>query len=104
VKQVCSVVAKMCHFHSLRALLQPAEGHCLLKSWDANCKYNLIYRQAAGLVCNKTAEFPCEVQTCNWTEGHAVVLNVENEAEAAEVVAIVQWQYSEACCKRFRDS
>jgi hypothetical protein len=77
VKQVCSVLSEMCHFHSLRALLQQAGGYCLLKGWDANCKYNLIYEQAAGLVCIKTAEFPCEVQICNWTEDHAVDLNVE---------------------------
>jgi hypothetical protein len=89
VKQVCSVLAKMCHFHSLRALLQQAGSYCLQKGWDASCKCSLIYGQAAGLVCNKTAEFQCEVQTCNWTEGHAVDLNVEDEEEEAEAVALV---------------
>jgi hypothetical protein len=48
------------------------------------------YGQAGGLVCNKTVEFRCEVQTCNLTEGHAVGLNVEDEEEEeAEFVAIV---------------
>jgi uncharacterized protein involved in tolerance to divalent cations len=37
-------------------------------------------------------------------EGHAVDLNVEDEEEAAEAVAIVLRQNSEACSKRFRDS
>jgi hypothetical protein len=62
-------------FQSLRALLQQAHGYCLLKGWNASYKCCLIHGQAAGLVCNIIVEFPCEVQTCTWTETHAVVLN-----------------------------
>jgi hypothetical protein len=89
----------MGQLQSLRALKQHAEGYCLLKVWNANCKSSLIYGQAGSLVCDKTAEFLCEVQTCNWTEGHAVDLNVEG----VEVVEVALWQTSEACSKRFRD-
>jgi hypothetical protein len=71
-KQVYSVLAKLGQLQSLRALLQQAEGYCLLKGGNASCKNSLIYGQATGLVCNKTVEYPCVVQTCNWTEGHAV--------------------------------
>jgi hypothetical protein len=64
-KQVCSELAKLGQLQSLRALLQQAEGYCLLKRGNASCKSSLIYGQAAGPVCNKTVEFPCVVQTCN---------------------------------------
>jgi hypothetical protein len=66
--------------------LQQAEGYCLLKDRNASYKWILIYGLAAGLICNKTAEFPYEVQTCNWT-GHAVDLNCRVVEE--EVVEIV---------------
>jgi hypothetical protein len=79
------VQAKIRQFHSLRALLQQAEGNCLLKGWDARYKSSLIYGQVAALFCNITAKFPREVQA--WTEGNAVDLNcrvVEVEEEKEE--------------------
>jgi hypothetical protein len=69
------VLAKKGQFHSLRALLQQAEGYGLLKGWNASYKCSLIHGQAAGLVGNIIVGFPREVQTCNWTESHAVDLN-----------------------------
>jgi hypothetical protein len=76
-KQVCSELVKMCQLQGLGALKQQAQAYCLLKGWNANYKSSVICGQAAGVVCDKTAGFPCEVQTCNWTESHAVDLNVE---------------------------
>jgi hypothetical protein len=89
----------MCQFHSSRDLLQQAEGYYLLKGWKANNYCSLIYGLSAGLVCNKTAEIPCEVQTCNWKEGHTVGVNVEEKVET-----IVWWQNSETFSKLFQHS
>lgn len=53
----------------------------------ARYKCSLFYGLARVLVCNKTSQFQCEVQTCNWTDGHTVDLDYRVFEE--EVVAIV---------------